>query len=527
MHPGIREIIHKSSYCHASLIEAAALLPDDDAELDRWIAKAVEEHDTAAFVYLVLPAMHLGRKVASRHIEGGLHLLPGPVFCPCILWKLDGDDVPERVLAGLERGGVHPETRVFAYYMVWRWCADRREGALPAGFVASMRKFCELKQCPRKFETYLALIAAALKDRPLLASLGKSQAQMESAKVASAAKRVERVFMESATGPILDLVPEEPVLNHTHTGFTMRRSVEDIGRNEPCPCGSGKKYKRCCAESDRQRLSLSSDVAGKTHEELRAAPMEFLTVARLEKLRPPEMARIDPLELDEDLVNPYLDKLAGIGMFEEAASAIEKLGWSDEMAKGWMLVMNDATVADRKDIAERLVAVRGEFTPGMELLYPSTRLLLAKDDPAETLKLLDELAMDVLRSKDGNELANVTYAMLHSTVPAVGILVARGMIPVLDPKTAVATLDHILATRTRLELLEDEPYSDIMDMILARKSAASGKRNAEALRIANEKLEAKAGEVRKMKQSIDELKHEMSAKPLRLTKLPCGICGRR
>jgi hypothetical protein len=20
-----------------------------------------------------------------------------------------------------------------------------------------------------------------------------------------------------------------------------------VGRNEPCPCGSGKKYKRCCA----------------------------------------------------------------------------------------------------------------------------------------------------------------------------------------------------------------------------------------------------------------------------------------
>ena len=25
-----------------------------------------------------------------------------------------------------------------------------------------------------------------------------------------------------------------------------RRST-DIGRNDPCPCGSGKKYKRCCA----------------------------------------------------------------------------------------------------------------------------------------------------------------------------------------------------------------------------------------------------------------------------------------
>src|SRR5688572_13798241 len=24
-----------------------------------------------------------------------------------------------------------------------------------------------------------------------------------------------------------------------------------IGRNDPCPCGSGKKYKRCCEPADR------------------------------------------------------------------------------------------------------------------------------------------------------------------------------------------------------------------------------------------------------------------------------------
>jgi SWIM/SEC-C metal-binding protein len=24
---------------------------------------------------------------------------------------------------------------------------------------------------------------------------------------------------------------------------------EKIGRNEPCPCGSGKKYKKCCGEN--------------------------------------------------------------------------------------------------------------------------------------------------------------------------------------------------------------------------------------------------------------------------------------
>lgn len=31
------------------------------------------------------------------------------------------------------------------------------------------------------------------------------------------------------------------------TAGTVRREGARIGRNEPCPCGSGKKYKRCCA----------------------------------------------------------------------------------------------------------------------------------------------------------------------------------------------------------------------------------------------------------------------------------------
>jgi hypothetical protein len=30
-------------------------------------------------------------------------------------------------------------------------------------------------------------------------------------------------------------------------------SNEHIGRNDPCPCGSGKKYKRCCLAADEQR----------------------------------------------------------------------------------------------------------------------------------------------------------------------------------------------------------------------------------------------------------------------------------
>lgn len=29
-------------------------------------------------------------------------------------------------------------------------------------------------------------------------------------------------------------------------GTTYRKPGSDVGRNDPCPCGSGKKYKKCC-----------------------------------------------------------------------------------------------------------------------------------------------------------------------------------------------------------------------------------------------------------------------------------------
>lgn len=28
----------------------------------------------------------------------------------------------------------------------------------------------------------------------------------------------------------------------------IRRNAEQVGRNDPCPCGSGKKYKKCCGK---------------------------------------------------------------------------------------------------------------------------------------------------------------------------------------------------------------------------------------------------------------------------------------
>ncbi|MBW2621938.1 MAG: preprotein translocase subunit SecA [Deltaproteobacteria bacterium] len=45
--------------------------------------------------------------------------------------------------------------------------------------------------------------------------------------------------------------PQEMQLSHGEAGAqaTVRRDGKKIGRNEPCPCGSGKKYKKCCGRN--------------------------------------------------------------------------------------------------------------------------------------------------------------------------------------------------------------------------------------------------------------------------------------
>ena len=34
--------------------------------------------------------------------------------------------------------------------------------------------------------------------------------------------------------------------HHGHTQAPLVRSGPKVGRNDPCPCGSGKKHKKCC-----------------------------------------------------------------------------------------------------------------------------------------------------------------------------------------------------------------------------------------------------------------------------------------
>jgi hypothetical protein len=42
---------------------------------------------------------------------------------------------------------------------------------------------------------------------------------------------------------------ERPLQSPPADLLTIRHDAPRVGRNDPCPCGSGKKYKKCCLKS--------------------------------------------------------------------------------------------------------------------------------------------------------------------------------------------------------------------------------------------------------------------------------------
>jgi len=64
------------------------------------------------------------------------------------------------------------------------------------------------------------------------------------------AKELESVFKKNGWKYKIELEPDKPesikdleiLLNPIET----RAAEKKVGRNQPCPCGSNKKYKKCC-----------------------------------------------------------------------------------------------------------------------------------------------------------------------------------------------------------------------------------------------------------------------------------------
>lgn len=68
-----------------------------------------------------------------------------------------------------------------------------------------------------------------------------------------------------------ELQDKEALLEQILRAQAQEALAAKVGRNEPCPCGSGKKYKRCCLERHREILSKVSHGENGQHKGLERA----------------------------------------------------------------------------------------------------------------------------------------------------------------------------------------------------------------------------------------------------------------
>lgn len=196
--------------------------------------------------------------------------------------------------------------------------------------------------------------------------------------------------------------------------------------------------------------------------------------------------------------------LAGCGLHERAAEAFEALGCDDELKAVWDFVLFFVTRASRKDVVERMIKVHPDAANLEPKLAPGTRLLLAQDNPARFLEILEELARQALQTEDSEALEKFACGVIESKLPALGIFVARSMLPLVKQKHASFLFERILEARDKLELSPDDPFGDIIDRRFAQ-SASDESKDAAELHKAQRALDAKAQEVRELKESLGRL----------------------
>src|SRR5205085_2467417 len=145
------------------------------------------------------------------------------------------------------------------------------------------------------------------------------------------------------------------------------------------------------------------------------------------------IVRMDPSAIPQHLLTEYFVRLA-LADLDRATANLERLGYEDELENSWFFTVFTAVRAGRKDIGERLMQLRRPFGLTEEELRLSQRLLLARDEPAKWLRLVEAAARNGLKTEDSQELLDLAFAVAHSDASALGLILYRGILPFVAPE---------------------------------------------------------------------------------------------
>jgi hypothetical protein len=239
------------------------------------------------------------------------------------------------------------------------------------------------------------------------------------------------------------------------TGYTIRVAPR-VGRNEPCPCGSGRKYKRCCA--DRDMAVAPSPVAGLSWDEYVTTAADRMTDDDVRGLPLHDLGRVELGKLRDAALVAAVERFLAERLFARA-----KRG-ADELARrGAPMIdrVRDQIIAGALDVGAietadaQLAAMRDRSAAGLHALEIDVQL-----DRAGALAALLAAANGAVSAADDASAAELASTLLRAA-PALGVLVARGCLRSNRGQANDNLLRGIEDARDVLDLASGDPAWDV------------------------------------------------------------------
>lgn len=429
------------------------------------LQEAILQGDPERAAGLVLAArLEDKARIDAQQLHWLLERFADPVMVPCLAGACPD---PIEVLAKFIK--LHPDKSVgVSIFLVLGLLLEGQ--VIPNSVLRPARRF--LKETPFAPTSPLAAALKLLDHRSLYA-VGSSTAETEM-------RRLEPLvdsFRRSLAGDFRRLLFDPPNFE------PVRRSSPKVGRNDPCPCGSGAKFKKCCQDK-------VVETAYQAWVQPKSINARRLPLHRLVQLNWEALDSTDLELVVEELAERGPITLA-VDCFKALATRPDFRDESEDMLK--VFLVQFCFRAERPEFLALLdwFAAEFPFSPWVELMRSSLKAAGKK---------WEGWLLDVLDNQ--GELADWAYC-IRPYRPALSILFSRASFSNKIPGFEwQGRLDGLSEARSQLGLEEEDPFHAIAGPVEEEIPAAEPGENQE-LRALRQELE----------QAREQLKKAQSAKP--------------
>jgi hypothetical protein len=498
----VGELISRAS------VEAARTATTDE------IPAAIAACDYERAATIALARAKAGEPVATDVIG---QILPG-IELPAITCSLIAIAPDRAALVDVLDAGRFPRTKdggeleAIVLYAAWRGGADR------ARLIPHLRTL-SARSLTAEGYALLATVAASYDDPNVVAATKPIAAF---AKEYAKNVATDEKAMTASLAAVLAELPAEVELSSA-AGFTVR-GAKQPGRNDPCSCGSGLKYKKCCADKPQ---AAPSPIPGLSWDDFLGTAADRMTAEHIEELALKDLVRVELTRVSDSALREMQSRLLVAHEWHHAERVVSEAERREH-----------AMLEDIRDYHVHCLLDAGrvaEARPHVAKLPPETAKqytveLAIADGPEAGYRALVDAVREVVASTDKIPSIDLTYSLLRAE-PVLGILAARACVGTLHVDDPVMMLDTVEEARDRLNLPPDDPSWAVLEELHEDDDEEDGKAPGEdtlksALGESSARIDHLERSLAAMRSELDAARTRPAAELMRAPEAATGLEGK-